>query len=350
MAARKLFLRARKWPLLRWEGFVASAEMEWTSEGKEQIPRNIYELGLKTYISEPDYVLHYISFLKGLGDWTNARALFERAIPDCSPDSVAQLWDAYLEFETTTGTLAAVKAIEQRRQEACIGLVQKVSDAHHIAALKFTYLDLLPTVLSMEPGQEDNASVTVLTAEPAEPIAMTRPQRRPRTGPTKEDAQPDLESVRHHYKPSRELEQLISSLPPAVDGPVPDIERVIDVILRMDFSPEGIRSHEVAAAKERRRQRQASGLADGPAGGAKRKRAGKVDGERESDSEGDHNDDVDDDDAEYYYHHSQTQQIMQRVQGGQDAVGQAGDLPADEEEDDLLVGGDVYKRRMRAKG
>lgn len=360
MAARKLFLRARKWPLLRWEGFVASAEMEWTSEGKEQIPRNIYELGLKTYISEPEYVLHYISFLKGLGDWTNARALFERAIPDCSPDSVAQLWDAYLEFEMTTGTLAAVKIIEQRRQEACNTLVQKVSDAHHIAALKFTYLDLLPTVPSVEPSQDDTTeSVTVPTAEPAQPMAMTRPQRRPRTGPTKEEGkmhahgQSDLESVKHHYKPSRELEQLISSLPPAVDGPVPDIERVIDVILRMDFSPEGIRAHEIAAAKERRRQRQASGLTDGPAGGAKRKRqglvdAGKVEGERESDSEGDHNDDFEDDD--YYYHHSQSQQTLQGVQGGQDTVGQADDLPADEEEDDLLVGGDVYKRRMRAKG
>lgn len=361
MAARKLFLRARKWSALRWEGFVASAQMEWTSEGKEQIPRNIYELGLKTYISQPDYVLNYISFLKGLGDWANARALFERAIPECPADSVVCLWDAYLEFEMATGTLAAVKAIEQRRQEACSSLVQKVSDAQHIATLKFSYLGLLP-VLPFEASQQDDND-SVLTTEPLG--ATAREQWRPRTFATKGEGRGHAEGKaedqlhepgRHHHhhhhhhhvqKPSRELEQLIASLPPTVDGPVPDIERVIEVILRMDFSPEGIRAHEVLAAKERRRQRQASGQIDGPAGGAKRRRqgtlpedvAGNVDGGKgESDSEDDQDDD--------YYYFDESQQGMR---GEQEATGQGDELQIDED-DALLVGGDVYKRRMRAKG
>lgn len=66
MAARKLFLRARKWQPLRWQAFVASALLEWAHEGKDQIPRNIFELGLKTFLAEPGYVLQYATFLQGM--------------------------------------------------------------------------------------------------------------------------------------------------------------------------------------------------------------------------------------------------------------------------------------------
>ena len=66
MAARKLFLRARKWSGLQWQAFVASARFEWANDGKDHIPRNIFELGLKSFLKIPGYVLEYASFLQGM--------------------------------------------------------------------------------------------------------------------------------------------------------------------------------------------------------------------------------------------------------------------------------------------
>lgn len=55
-----------------------------------------------------------------------------------------------------------------------------------------------------------------------------------------------------------------------MEGPVPDVERVAQVILAADLTPDGIIAHEVAAARERRRQRRIGemGAAPGGPGGA----------------------------------------------------------------------------------
>ena len=42
---------------------------------------------------------------------------------------------------------------------------------------------------------------------------------------------------------------------PAVEGPLPDVDLVIDVLVKADLTPDGITAHELAAARERRRQR-----------------------------------------------------------------------------------------------
>lgn len=61
----QLFMRARKWPAMRWEAYAASALMEWRHEAKDTIPRNIFELGLKSHLSRPGLVLAYAQFLLG---------------------------------------------------------------------------------------------------------------------------------------------------------------------------------------------------------------------------------------------------------------------------------------------
>lgn len=42
---------------------------------------------------------------------------------------------------------------------------------------------------------------------------------------------------------------------PAVEGAIPDVDRVLDVLVQADLTPDGIAAHELAAARERRRQR-----------------------------------------------------------------------------------------------
>lgn len=53
---------------------------------------------------------------------------------------------------------------------------------------------------------------------------------------------------------------------PAVEGPVPDVERVAKVILAADLTPDGIINHEIAAARERRRQRRLTEAGGAPGG------------------------------------------------------------------------------------
>lgn len=60
-------MRARKYPDLRWQAYVASALMEWQHDRKDQIPRNIFELGLKSFLGEAQYVEQYVQFL--VGEW-----------------------------------------------------------------------------------------------------------------------------------------------------------------------------------------------------------------------------------------------------------------------------------------
>jgi hypothetical protein len=61
----QVFMRARKYPDLGWQAYVASAQMEWQHDRKDQIPRNILELGLKAFLGVPEYVEHYVAFLLG---------------------------------------------------------------------------------------------------------------------------------------------------------------------------------------------------------------------------------------------------------------------------------------------
>lgn len=45
--------------------YAASAAMEWAGDRNEKVPVNIFELGLKLFLSLPAYVLAYVDFLVG---------------------------------------------------------------------------------------------------------------------------------------------------------------------------------------------------------------------------------------------------------------------------------------------
>jgi hypothetical protein len=183
-------MRARKWPGMGWQAYAASALLEWRHEAKDAIPRNIFELGLKSHLGQPGLVLAYAQFLlggctpgggggkclsvgnregwgpaspawlrlplpsiccpcpkplpllthththpAGLGDIPNTRALFERAVAAAAPADAAPLWDAYLAFEYDVGSLAAAAAVEQRRAEAAAAAREAAAAAAAGAAL-----------------------------------------------------------------------------------------------------------------------------------------------------------------------------------------------------------------------
>ncbi|PSC73688.1 Suf-domain-containing [Micractinium conductrix] len=326
MAARKLFMRARKWPAMGWQAYAASALMEWRHEAKDTIPRNIFELGLKSHLGQPGLVLAYADFLLGLGDTHNTRALFERALTATAPEAAPPLWDAYVQFEYDVGTLAAAAAVEARRVEAATALREAAAaiaagaaldgkaappasaakplqhEALHLALLKYKVQGLWPAtdvqklcferLLGQAPALESGDRLRDHDSRrEREPRRHRSPSPRRHRSPSPRrhrSASPRRgggERERSGHAPrspareneplrlSRELALLMNQLPPAhkLEGPVPDVERVIQVIMAADLSPDGIINHEIQAARERRRQRRLAEMgppgAGGPPGG-----------------------------------------------------------------------------------
>jgi cleavage stimulation factor subunit 3 len=79
-ASREVFMRARKWAECPWQVYVASARMEWECSREEKVARNIFENGLKKFMTLKEYVEAYVEFLLGIGDMVNGRTLYERAL------------------------------------------------------------------------------------------------------------------------------------------------------------------------------------------------------------------------------------------------------------------------------
>merc|ERR1719163_1169355 len=78
LAARKVFGMARK----RKEHcthhvYIAAAMLEFHANKEPKIAHNIFELGMKQFHSEPEFILHYAEFLAFQHDDANLRLLFE---------------------------------------------------------------------------------------------------------------------------------------------------------------------------------------------------------------------------------------------------------------------------------
>ncbi|KAL2920081.1 hypothetical protein HK105_200147 [Polyrhizophydium stewartii] len=122
-AARQVFSRARKSPLITYHVYVASALMEYHLNKDPEVAGKIFELGMRTF-SNPEqadasgYVLHYIDFLIGLNDDNNTRALFERALAMLPPDRANSVFRKYVTYEMQFGDLSMLKKAEKRYEEA----------------------------------------------------------------------------------------------------------------------------------------------------------------------------------------------------------------------------------------
>ncbi|EHA8589430.1 Cleavage stimulation factor subunit 77 [Cocos nucifera] len=79
-AARKYFLDAQKSPACTYHLFVAYAMMAFCLDKDFKVAHSVFEAGLKRFMHEPRYILEYADFLCRLNDDRNVRALFERAL------------------------------------------------------------------------------------------------------------------------------------------------------------------------------------------------------------------------------------------------------------------------------
>lgn len=117
-AARKYFLEARKSPNCTYHLYVAYAMMTFCLDKDPKVAHNIFEAGMKKFMHEPGYILEYTDFLCRLNDDRNVRALFERALSLLPPSESEEVWKRFSEFEQTYGDLSSMLKVEQRRKEA----------------------------------------------------------------------------------------------------------------------------------------------------------------------------------------------------------------------------------------
>jgi len=114
---RQIFSRARRSNGCPYQVYIAAALMEYHCTKDSSIAGKVFELGYKTFSDETAYVDQYLEFLIQLNDDSNARALFERALINMSPEKARPLWEKFSEYENKYGDLGAITKVEKRRRE-----------------------------------------------------------------------------------------------------------------------------------------------------------------------------------------------------------------------------------------
>ncbi|KAG2594864.1 cleavage stimulation factor subunit 77-like [Panicum virgatum] len=147
-AARKYFLDARKSPSCTYHVYVAYATMAFCLDKDAKVAQSVFEAGLKRFMQEPGYILEYADFLCRLNDDRNVRALFERALSLLPPEKSTEVWKRFVQFEHTYGDLSSMLKVEQRRKEALSRTSEDVLSASentlHDVVSRYSFMDLWP--------------------------------------------------------------------------------------------------------------------------------------------------------------------------------------------------------------
>eukprot|EP00096_Caligus_rogercresseyi_P003916 TRINITY_DN1779_c0_g1_i1.p1 TRINITY_DN1779_c0_g1~~TRINITY_DN1779_c0_g1_i1.p1 ORF type:complete len:728 (+),score=123.76 TRINITY_DN1779_c0_g1_i1:561-2744(+) len=118
-SARAVFKKAREDELTGQQIYVSAALMEYYCTKDKDIAVKIFELGLRKFQNNKEFILAYIDYLSHLNEDNNTRVLFERVLTSGqlpSEDS-ADIWSKFLEFESKIGDLASIIKVERRRTQ-----------------------------------------------------------------------------------------------------------------------------------------------------------------------------------------------------------------------------------------
>lgn len=141
--ARSIFKRAREDPRTGNQVFVAAAHTEYYVSKDDKIPLKILDLGMKKFSDNPKYILAYLEFLAHKNEDNNTRVLFEKAISSMTQDKTSEIWEKFVEFESTVGDLATLIKVERRRS-LTIKTEETRSRDTVMLVDRYKFLDLLP--------------------------------------------------------------------------------------------------------------------------------------------------------------------------------------------------------------
>jgi cleavage stimulation factor subunit 3 len=146
-SARAVFKRAREDIRTNHQIYVAAALMEYYCSKDNNIAFNIFNLGLKKYGQNVDYILAYIDYMTHLNEDHNTRVLFERVLAtdnSISKQSQLPIWHEFLKFESQVGDLQSIKKVEKRRSMIYSDLNELEGRETLLLVDRYKFLNLLP--------------------------------------------------------------------------------------------------------------------------------------------------------------------------------------------------------------
>ncbi len=146
-SARIIFKRAREDPRTNHQIYIAAALMEYYCTKDNNIAFNIFNLGLKKYGQNVDYILAYIDYMTHLNEDHNARVLFERVVSNdnlIAKESQLAIWHEFLKFESQVGDLQSIKKVEKRRLAIYSDLNKLEGRETFLLIDRYKFLNLLP--------------------------------------------------------------------------------------------------------------------------------------------------------------------------------------------------------------
>jgi len=150
-AARLAFKRAREDVRTGSQLFTFDALMEFYCSKDKNVACKIFELGLKKYAHDTNYILSYIDFLSHLNEENNTRVLFERVLSSSqlNDENSLPIWDKFLEFESAIGDLTSIAKVEKRRAQVIEKLFNKNQLYETTLFLeRYKFQDLLPATIN----------------------------------------------------------------------------------------------------------------------------------------------------------------------------------------------------------
>ena len=146
-SARTLFKRAREDSRINHQIYVAAALMEYYCTKDNNIAYNIFNLGLKKYGGNVDYILAYIDYMTHLNEDHNTRVLFERVLAvdnSISKQSQLPIWHEFLRFESQVGDIQSINKVEKRRLQTYADLNEIEGRETLLLIDRYKFLNLLP--------------------------------------------------------------------------------------------------------------------------------------------------------------------------------------------------------------
>ena len=142
--SRAIFKRARKDPQGNtWELFADAALREYIGNKDPLVARNIFDMGLKQFSHEIQYIDKYLDFLSSTNDDNNTRVVFEKVLADdngLASDALLRVWNKFVAFEYSRGNLSAMHKVEKRRAAAFPDLFDSSSLAQLARRTRFDHL------------------------------------------------------------------------------------------------------------------------------------------------------------------------------------------------------------------
>lgn len=304
--ARVVFKKAREDARSSHQVYVAAALMEYYCSKEKTVAFKIFELGLKKYGDNQDYIMAYVDYLSHLNEDNNTRVLFERVLTSGSlpPEKSVEIWNRFLEFESNIGDLSSILKVEKRRAAAIEKLKEFEGKETALLVDRYRFMDLYPCTAqelkSLGYRELSRAPVVVSSSAPASKREVTQQESvvdqqslvypRPDTGQMIPFKPKQIVPTGAHivaggvFPPPPAASELMMRLPPPTSfmGPFVAVDELMEIFRNLNLPEKPPRPSENGVSKEHAKLFEhsiaASQQSGNPGGGGGVKRKHRSDG------------------------------------------------------------------------